>query len=102
LPSALVAAKASDVPSGESTGGQRIAVRLSVVFSGGLMTVRTELALGGMVDEHSGGRTQENGCGYSRCPTKTLAKMRGAAMLDPPALTGPPQSTATLVVSCAV
>src|SRR6266853_5171669 len=41
LPSAPVAANTIDVPSDESTGGPAPSpVRLSVVFSGGLMTVR--------------------------------------------------------------
>src|SRR5258708_34278705 len=46
LPSALVAAKAIEVPSGESTGGPAPSpARLSVVFSGGLMTVRMARAV---------------------------------------------------------
>src|SRR5713101_2193462 len=46
LPSALVAAKAIDAPSGESTGGPAPSpVRLIVVFSGGLMTVRMARAV---------------------------------------------------------
>src|SRR5664279_6252946 len=47
FPSAPVAANAMDVPSGDSTGGPAVSpVRLSVDFSGGLMTVRVDGAGG--------------------------------------------------------
>ena len=47
LPSALVAVNATLAPSGDSTGGPAESpIRLSVVFSGGIMTVRVTCADG--------------------------------------------------------